>query len=155
MLLMALPDRARADDQFNSAAAGCVPGDPAMHFNRYVISEGAVQHRTGQIGLITLYCNIPMAIAPPRTLELIYSDDDPGPNTFVSAAYVKMNKSNGDIITIATTDSNNGIQDGKVHFVEARFADPYDRSRYRYYVRVDLDRSTASRTAVFYGVTVY
>lgn len=156
ILLVALAGgEARASDQFNSVAAGCVPGDPAMHFNRYLITAGTVKHQSGKTGLITLYCNIPMAITPPKTLELIYSDSDPGADTFVSASYIKMNKSNGTITTIATTSSNSGAQDGAVHFVETRFSDAYDLAQHLYYVRVDLDRKLVSNVAVFYGVTVY
>jgi hypothetical protein len=146
---------ARANDQFNSVAAGCVPGDPAMHFNRYFITAGTVKHRSDKVGLITLYCNIPMAITPPKTLELVYSDDDPGAETFVNASYIKMHKSSGWITTIATTSSNNGIQDGAVHSVATPFSDTYDLTQYLYYVRVDMDRSRFSNIAVFYGVTVH
>jgi hypothetical protein len=145
---------ARGNDQFNSVAAGCVPGDPAMHFNRYLITAGTVKHQSNKVGLITLYCNIPMAITPPKALELTYSDDDPGTNTFVSAAYIKMHKSSGGITTVATASSNNGIQDGTVHSVETSFSDTYDLIHYLYYVRVDIDRSRLSNIAVFYGVTV-
>ena len=144
-----------ARDQFNSAAAGCVPGDPALHFTRYQITEGAIKHRSSATGRITLYCNIPMAIAPPTMLELVYSDNDPGVDTFVSASYIKMRKANGTIATIATVNSNRGTQDGAVRFVDTKFSDAYDLKRYLYYVRVDLDRKATSAAAVFYGVTVY
>jgi hypothetical protein len=144
-----------AVDQFNSSAPGCVPGDPAMRFNRYVIADGTVKHRSGAVGLITLYCNIPTAITPPKTLELIYSDDDSGADTFVRASYIKMRKATGAITTVATTISNQGRQDGAVHFVEQRFNDAYDPKRHLYYVRVDIDRKVTSKVAVFYGVTVY
>lgn len=146
---------ARANDQFNSVAAGCVPGDPAMHFNRYFITAGTVKHRSDKVGLITLYCNIPMAITPPKTLELVYSDDDPGINTFVSASYIRMHKSSGFITTIATTSSNDGSQDGAVHSVATTFSDTYDLTHYLYYIRVDIDRGLFSNIAVFYGVTVH
>jgi hypothetical protein len=145
----------RANDQFNSVAAACVPGDPAMHFNRYLITAGTVKHRSGKLGLITLYCNIPMAITPPGTLELIYSDNDSGVNTFVNASYIKMNKSTGAITTVATTSSNSGTQDGTVQFVATSFSDTYDLTHHLYYVRVDIDRNRVSNVAVFYGVTVY
>ena len=147
--------KARANDQYNSVAAGCVPGDPAMHFNRYLITAGTVKHRSDKVGLITLYCNIPMAITPPKTLELAYSDNDPEINTFVSASYIKMHKSSGGITPIATTSSNNGVQDGAVRLVATTFSDTYDLTHYLYYVRVDIDRSQVSNVAVFYGVSVY
>jgi hypothetical protein len=38
--------------------AGCVPGDPAIQLDRYFITAGSVDYKSGASGTVTLYCPI-------------------------------------------------------------------------------------------------
>ena len=145
---------ARAD-QFDTVAAACIPGDPAVNGNSYHIVAGSVSHQTGNVDFFTLYCPITKPITSPTKLELTFSSTENNASTFVDAYYIKMSLSSGLITTIATAFSTSGTNDGAVHVVTTTFTDTFDFDHNAYYVRVNLQRRNTSQAVVFYRVTVH
>jgi hypothetical protein len=150
----------RADAVFSTIAAACVPGDPAIQANRYFVTAGSVKHQQGATGLITLYC--PFPVPPPINeggggtnggLFMTYSVT--GETAQVSAALLRVDQSgnfspvlglNGKPIRLNSSDF------GGTGTEEQPFSFTYEYFNFYYYVRVDINRSDESSTAIFYGV---
>jgi hypothetical protein len=138
---------------FVSVGAGCV-ADPASA--AYVISNGKVLHGVSSTGTITLYCPIPMEITAPSHVELLYEDSTTTSGNNVTARYIKMHGTTGASTIISTLNSDSGtVTTGSPAIVVSTFSDTYDSGNYRYYVRIDIARTTTSPQEYFYGVSVY
>jgi hypothetical protein len=86
---------------------------------------------------------------------LLYSSTENDPSTYVTASYVKMNKTTGAITTVATASSRNGTNNGSITWREQPFTATYDPANYTYYVRVDMQRRNTSQAVEFFQVTVW
>lgn len=138
---------------FVSIGAGCLvaPGSAS-----HVVLNGAVRFASTATGTIELYCPITMPISPPSTIELLYQDSTTSSGNYISAAYYKMNASNGEVTVFSPAISNNGsTTTGVAKTVTATFSDTYDNGNFRYYVGVFIVRNTTSATEAFHGISIY
>ena len=154
--------------------ASCVPGDPAIQFDRYFITAGSVNYKTGASGLVTLYCPVsPSPVArffPDATItlplcpnnayvmKLTYTDAD-GPDAAVSVTsqLIRLSKADGGFLgavpgaTLVSSASSLRTQTS----VSAPFDHAFDFANLYYYVRVDLNRAAGSSlVATFYGAAI-
>jgi hypothetical protein len=138
--------------------SSCVPGDPAIQNNRYLVTAGTVKHQSTATGLITLYCPItfPTLVGGAfwSQLAVTYADSDGrGTVANITAQLVRLTRQDGSLTNIGPAlDSNNqGPTDGST-MVEAisHTANGFDY----YYVRVDLNRNETSAYSTLYGVSL-
>ena len=148
---------------WNINGASCTPGDPAIQNNRYFITAGSVNYPSTATGLVTLYCpiqpqfllaacfsgNVPLN----NLLYLTYTDaDGTGTDTSVTAQVIRLSVANGGLSTVTSALSSNSSSVTTPNKVTLSFAGTFDPTNFYYYVRVDLNRSTTSHIATFYGV---
>lgn len=141
-----------AGTYWSAAAATCVPGDPAIQSDRYLVQAGKVQHTASSVDLVTLYCPVERNTGAddPNRLYMTWNDSSSAPGANVKAQLIRMSKTTGALTTIATLDSNSsgtGLIYGSVGFTEA-----LNWGQNYYYVRVDLDRNNTSEIEQFFGV---
>jgi hypothetical protein len=142
-------------NSFEQVGDGCVH-DNVTYTNKSALHDaGAVKHMDSDVSTITLYCGIPTNITAPSNIEVSYKDNNSLSAVFVSATYIKMNKTTGVTTILATASSDSGTQDGAVHTAISSFTDTYDVSSYFYYVSVSVARVSVSDVAIFYGVRIY
>lgn len=142
------------------AAATCVPGDPAIQANRYFVTAGSVKHREGATGLITVYCPVPATIADGGGSfgDMFMTFTTIGDDASVIAQLVRIDHSGNFSPVVDSSgarvllDSNKAVAGG--HDLEGVFNQNFDFDNFYYYVRVDINRSNANSTAIFYGVRV-
>jgi hypothetical protein len=150
-----LTESRTAAAEYNSVAAACVV-DGATLPTVYLTTEGTVMHKPTATARITLFCPITKPIAAPRHLELLYFSTENDSATFVKATYLKMNKSNGLSITVATASSRNGPNDDvSAHNITADFSDSYNPSSFVYYIKIELQRRNTDQNVLAYKVTAY
>lgn len=153
-LLLSITSNASANE-FDMTGASCIPGDPAVTNNRYLVTGGTVKHKSTNTDLITLYCGIPTTITSPSHIELLYSSTANNATTLVKMQYIKMSKTTGAITSVATANSQSGVNNGTPQLQNVSFSDTYSPSSFIYYVRVDLQRSSSANVVIFYKATVY
>lgn len=173
-LMFLFAGAARADTlyfEWSSVAAGCVPGDPAIQLDRYLISGGSVKHTDNAAGLITLYCPIHQISnacdflngspvnCRPNVLQLTYRDSD-GTRSGVNltAQLVRVNQADGSVSFVpgAFLDTNTNSSTGNGYLVTSPFTETFAMKDSYYYVRVDLNRAVGSKdVAIFYGVALF
>jgi hypothetical protein len=142
------------------AAATCVPGDPAIQANRYFVTAGSVKHRDGATGLITVYCPVPATIADGGGSfgDMFMTFTTVGDDASVIAQLLRIDHSGNFSPALDSTgarvllDSHRAVAGG--HDLEGAFNQNFDFDNFYYYVRVDINRSNANSTAIFYGVRV-
>jgi hypothetical protein len=143
------------------AAATCVPGDPAIQANRYIVTAGSVKHSEGATGLITVYCPVPATIADGGGSfgDMFLTFTTIGDDASVIAQLLRIDHSgnfsavlDSDGGTRVLLDSNKVAAGG--HDLEGAFNHNFDFDNFYYYVRVDISRSKSTSTAIFYGVRV-
>jgi hypothetical protein len=156
---------ARAGAQFWGAnGASCVPGDPAIQSNRYFITAGSVNYRSGGSGLVTLYCPVnPGTIAKPcsddeYTLRLTYTDSDgANPAVSVGAQLIRLSKDTGAFLGVvpgAQVKPNEKVTIVSTHTLRD-FEHAFNFNDSYYYVRVDMNREIGTaHIATFYGVSI-
>ncbi|MBA3406089.1 MAG: hypothetical protein H0U13_15640 [Gemmatimonadaceae bacterium] len=147
-----------AGGDFEATGASCVASDVAIQADSYLVTAGTVKHKGTNTDLIVLHCAIPQVIDAPTTLELLYQDSTGIAGTDVTVSYMKMHKSTGAVSTISSQSSSCAsctATTGTPLSAGRGIIDTYDPGNYRYYMKVELDRSTSSDTAIFYGATVY
>jgi hypothetical protein len=157
-VLIAAPVQA---ESWSINGSSCVPGDPAIQNNRYLVTAGTVKHQSTATGLITLYCPItfPTLVGPVdrrglfSTLSVTYADSDGrGTVANITAQLVKLTHT-GSLTNIgnALDSNNNGPTDGSVMVGSvSHSATGFDF----YYVRVDLNRSDTSASSTLFGVNL-
>ncbi|NVB84736.1 MAG: hypothetical protein HOV81_40575 [Kofleriaceae bacterium] len=138
-------------------AAGCVPGDPAIQANRYLVTGGSVKHQSTATGVITLYCPITFAtLLTTGTLTFVvtFADSD-GFSTAanVTAQLIKLNSSNGVLTSIGSSLSSDAMAATTGGTMTTAFPHTIVANDY-YYVRVDINRTTTSQGATFFGVRI-
>jgi hypothetical protein len=161
-ILIAAPVQA---ENWSINGSSCVPGDPAIQNNRYLVTAGTVKHQSTATGLITLYCPItfPRLIgrefASPlrfRALVVTYADSDgPGTVANITAQLVRLKMGTGSLTNIGNAlDSNIASSEptsgSKMIVLISHIADSNDY----YYVRVDLNRSDTSASSTLFGVNL-
>jgi len=154
-ILIAAPVQA---ESWSINGSGCVPGDPAIQNNRYLVTAGTVKHQSTATGLITLYCPItfPTLIGRGRytTLRVTYADSDgTGTVANITAQLVRLTYGTGSLTNIGNAlDSNKfGPTSGSSMTVSiSHTANAFDY----YYVRVDLNRSDPSESVTLFGVNL-
>jgi hypothetical protein len=161
-ILIAEPVQA---DSWTINGSSCVPGDPAIQNNRYLVTAGTVKHQSTATGLITLYCPIPFPtlIGSVRgggyyrisSLSMTYADSDGrGTVANIRAQLVKLSHGTGSLTNIGNAlDSNSSpwtvptTMTGSLSHAASGFD--------YYYVRVDLDRSETSESVTLFGVELH
>ncbi len=171
----AVPD----EHYWSSVAAGCVPGDPAIQFDRYFITAGTVKHRAGGSGLVTLYCPVnpgsvwhyafPHPDHPADTFyapycsnskyffKMTYSESDGmGTGASVDTQLIRISKANGGLSTITgALNKSNWTPDIYTTTMKQWITHAFDFKNNYYYVRVDLNRAAGSTAlAILYGVAL-
>ena len=139
--------------------SSCVPGDPAIQNNRYLVTAGTVTYQSTATGLITLYCPItfPTLVGGGTwsQLHLTYADTDgTGTVANITAQLVRLTHGTGSLTNIGPAlDSNKfGPTSGSSMAVSiSHTANGFDY----YYVRVDLNRSDTSAHSTLYGVDLH
>ena len=176
ILILATSSTALADSNYlwGAAAATCTPGNSAIETSRYQVVAGSVKHGDGETGLVTLYCpisaimwvHINIGINPidrtvflksPNTLRLTYRDQDGSASSQnVEAQVIRMAKSDGLIFPVAgaAVNSSSFGGTGSQNRRSAKFSHDFDFSENYYYVRIDLNRASASGEAIAYGVAL-
>jgi hypothetical protein len=155
--------------------AGCVPGDPAIQFDRYFITAGSVNYKTARSGLVTLYCPVnpnPVVLAITQTststfplgpnnaylFRLTYTDSDGAAAAVsVTARLLRLAKSNGGFT--GAVPGATLVSSASAVTTQTNLSGPFDHSfdfvSQYYYVRVDLNRAVGtSAIATFYGVAI-
>lgn len=143
----------------SAPGAVCTPGDPAIQANRYFVTAGSVNYRTGASGLVTLYCPayIPYCGDHQHTMRLTYTDSDgAGGAVSVQAQLIRLSVANGSFLgpvaggQILSNFSNATTSTSQV---TSPFDFDYDFTREMYYVRVDMNRAAGTpHVATLYGV---
>lgn len=148
----------------DTVGAGCVPGDPAIQFNRYFITAGSVNYPSGASGLITLYCPItrPLQLSQfindfnllftfvPNHMTLTYTDGDgTGTASRITAQLVQIAKSNGALTQIPSSliDSNTSATTTQTS-ITVTVSHSFNFFSNYYYVRVDMQRATGTSPIV-------
>ncbi len=158
-----------------SNASSCVPGDPAIQNDLYLVTGGSVKFASGASGRITLYCPVSSFLQTmpfllngqllyyknvPNVLRLTYQDSDGiGTGVDISVQLLRLSKLDGSfssvpgaffdssqIYSISTTPTSSTVT----------FTPAFDFDNFYYYVRVDLvrDARSTSSTVTFYGVAL-
>lgn len=155
MLLVGLfAMRADAESTTWSASSNaCVPAISTIDDSIMEINAGAVRHRSGATGTITVYC----AVAPnngadstPNRAWHTYRTDAGGT---VDTFLYKKSTSTGSItqlFQIDSTDTNNVTMEG----YQIPVGYTLDWNSYYYYIRTDIYRGTTSGVASFYGARI-
>jgi hypothetical protein len=138
--------------------SSCVPGDPAIQNNRYLVTAGTVTYQSTATGLITLYCPItfPTLVGGGtwRIFRVTYADSDgTGTVANITAQLVRLTQGTGSLTNIGPAlDSNKfGPTSGsKMVAGISHTANGFDY----YYVRVDLNRNETSAFSALYGVGI-
>ena len=154
---------------WNSNGAGCVPDIPAMQYNRYLDTGGSTKHQSTNADVITLYCPITMLVneTAPDNLRVTYQDNDntnTGTPTDVTVTLNAVSDIDGTLSTIATFSSTSfpATFGGGVQNTVAITGYTFELGLYYYYLRVDIQRHSASGTcigggpctAIFYGASL-
>lgn len=166
-LLPALPAHA---DLWSMNGASCTPGDPAIQADRYFVSAGSVNYRSGASGLVTLYCPVnPSPVVswdghsftgkpwcPNRyVLRLTYTDSDGAGNAVsVRAQLLRLAKENGAFLgTLAGAQIDSNALNVTVPTSQRlSFEHNFLWGTAYHYVRVDMNRAPGtSHIATFYG----
>lgn len=143
-------------DYWSSIGAGCVSTDATIQGDRYLTVAGGVKPAPNATDLITLFC----PVAPnegayePNALYLTYRDSTGfGDSAYVQAQLWKMDRQSSAITPIATVRSDSYGDTGTVQHHDF-FYHAFDFGRNHYFVRVDLDRSSAAEDIIFSGVAL-
>ena len=160
-ILFAAPVQA---ESWTINGSSCVPGDPAIQNNRYLVTAGTVKHQPTATGLITLYCPITFptvvgAVAGhgPKLFSILrvtYADSDGrGTVANITAQLITLTHDTGSLTNIGDAlDSNKfGPTSGSSMAVSVNHtANGFDY----FYVRVDLNRSDTSESVTLFGVGI-
>jgi hypothetical protein len=138
--------------------SSCVPGDPAIQNNRYLVTAGTVKHQSTATGLITMYCPItfPKLIGRGiyRALDVTYADSDgTGTVANITAQLVSLNVRTGSLTNIGNALDSNSFGPTSGSSMTVEFSHTANALDY-YYVRVDLNRSDTSASSTLFGVRV-
>jgi hypothetical protein len=138
--------------------SSCVPGDPAIQNNLYLVTAGTVKHQPTATGLITLYCPItfPTLVGEGnlRILSMTYADSDgPGTVANITAQLVKLTHKTGSLTNIGDALDSNKSGPTSAGALLMPISHTVDGSDY-YYVRVDLNRSDPSESVTLFGVNL-
>jgi hypothetical protein len=147
---------AHATSVWTINGASCVPGDPAIQSNRYLITGGTVKHQPNAIGLITLYCPItfPDLISSTchEALFVTYADSDGiGTVANVTAQLIQLDHSTGALTNLGSPLNSNSFGPTTGTEMSTRI-DACLSGFNQYYVRVDINRSKTSQSATFFGL---
>jgi hypothetical protein len=145
------------------SGAACTPGDPAIQANRYFITAGSVNYRTGASGPVTLYCPVTVPpMFPPHCpnlqykMRLTYTDSDgPGDAVSVNAQLLRLSNTNGAFLGVAGNFhiESNASDTTVATSRTAQWGFAFNGNKDYYYVRVDMNRAAGtSHVATFYGV---
>jgi hypothetical protein len=138
--------------------SSCVPGDPAIQNNRYLVTAGTVKHQPTATGLITLYCPITFPTLLGRgfwnTLRVTYADSDgPGTVANITAQVVTLNHNTGSLTNIGDPLDSNKFSPTSGSDMLGPISHTANGFDY-YYVRVDLNRSDTSAEVTLFGVGI-
>jgi len=182
VLICAASTQASAVTAWSMNASSCVPGDPAIHNNRYLVTAGSVKHQAAATGLITLYCPvslqlltaevspifcagtdgfalpclIPLAIGA-NVLRLTYRDGDGTVGAGnITAQLLRLSTADGSFSAVSNSfvDSNTNPSTAQTAIESDRFSDAFNLDSFYYYVRVDLNRTSPAVDVTFYGVSL-
>jgi len=109
----------------------------------------------GVTGTITLICPVttaPLLTVSPTVLEILYYDSNGATSQQTFASYIKQNKSTGATSVVATISSNTcpgGL------YCSVAFSDSFAPGSYRYYVLVQIIRTSTSVDERSYAVGIY
>ena len=138
--------------------ASCVPGDPAIQNNRYLVTGGSVKHQSTATGLITLYCPIPypdlLQNSSRISLVVTYADSDgTGTVANITAQLVKLSTSTGSLMNVGSALDSNSFGPTAGTTMSTSISHTVSGFDY-YYVRIDINRSTTAQSATLFGVRV-
>jgi hypothetical protein len=140
---------------WESSAAGCIPGDPAIQEDLYLVTSGSVSE-TGT-GLVTLYCpvNPKLMITSglnASILTLTYRLSNPTGSASITAQLWKQNSSTGALAAVTgLLAGTNGSNKVTLMFT---YSFNFGNANEVYYVRVNLNRSSTSDITTLYGVAL-
>jgi len=146
-----------AHAEITPAVANCTIGDPAIQANRYLITGGSISYQSAATGLITIYCPIYglwVSTSPPANFKITYADTDstqPG-NTNITAQIIKLSRANGGLTVVLNgidSNSQSGTSGGVLTHTLSGIT--WDFANYYYYVRFDLNRTSATTFSTLFG----
>lgn len=147
---------AQAQTPWSSPAAACVPSDITTKFNRHKINNASVEHATGNIDPITFTCQIPRFENANTgwTLVMTYRDStgNLGGGVFVKARLFRMPIRSAKPRHLATVSSNDFPDTVLATKASGGFTHDFDFNVNTYWVRIDMDRSTANQTVILHTV---
>jgi hypothetical protein len=150
------PAKAYANQGWDTVGAGCTITTNSVAANTSGVGGwGTVTHGSSATGSIYLICPIttaPLLTVAPTVLELLSYDSTATANNYVSASLIKQNKSTGGTTTIASISSDTCSPS---LFCSASFSDTFAPGSYRYFVVVQLNRTSTLNTEYFYAVGIY
>jgi hypothetical protein len=134
--------------------AGCVPTDPAIQNDSYIITAGRIKFKDPKVGSITVICPVSVKVGSINSIGVSYRDSTGvGTSARVRAALRRINKFNGSVSTVTglVFDSNN---EGETNytFQTAFTSHTLDDSNFYYFIQVTLTRSSTSEIIEFGGV---
>lgn len=154
--------KAEAND-YDIPATGCVPTGQSIFNNWYMwtgtvatgISQPGITHIPSTTATVSFHCAIhhPLIMGQPSVLRLLYTDSSSAFQNNVTAYYKKVHKTTGVQTTIAVLSTQNcPVGTGACSM---NFSDAFNPLTYRYYVEVNLQRTSTANTMIFWGVTLF
>jgi hypothetical protein len=142
--------------RFSSAANACVPDDATIRDNRAQIANPSVRHAAGNVDPVVLTCAIPPFTSPETSwaLRITYLDSTGaamGAN--VRASLYRMQHDRANPVQIVTANSNSDVPT-TLNTLFAPFDHMFNFDTNLYWIRLELDRSTASQNVILYSVAI-
>lgn len=147
---------AGAEIAFNTPGSGCVPDHATIQENRALVGNANVRHAGANLQPIVLTCPIaPFASGTGDwILRMTYLDSTGmGAGAFVRARLYRMAIGGSVPVLLETANSNSSGLTG-LTTLNSGFSHTFDFLANTYWVRVDLDRSTAAQDVILYSIMI-
>lgn len=156
-LLLAVAQPAAADPYWSSIATACTPDSLSIQNDRYQSpTDSYVTPQAGKTDPIVLICGVQRnpGAALPNVVSMTYLDATPGAATKVQAQLVRVHRTTGFRATIATVSSNSFTNTVVTKNNSIAFGHVLNFETHYYYVRIDIDRTTAAQNVRGIGVAL-
>jgi hypothetical protein len=153
VLALCFSSAAEAQNFWSIPGSGCVPDEAAIKFNRHKVDNLSVQHAAGNVEPIVLICPVlPFSTTEPAWVLQLYYQDSTGAGTAarVRAQLFQNQIGTGKPQVVATVSSNSSAVTTFNNINSASFPHTFEFDVNLYWVRVELIRSTADQTVIFY-----
>jgi hypothetical protein len=139
---------------WSTIASACTPDSVSIQDNRYKSSpDNFVAPQAQKIDPIALICPVTSLRGSPDYLSMTYLDPV-GAGTSVKARLIRVNRTNGARVVIATVDSNAFPTQAGVSTRLVNLTHLVDFDANFYFVRIEMDRTGANQNVRVIGVAL-